>query len=180
MPPVSPDAVVAGGFRVASAVPGRIRLRATDGEGRRSLAAVADELRSSAEVMAADVRTRSASLVVRFDPVHASDVADRLGALGVDLRIGVPDAPPDPATTVVGAAAAAANRAVGRRLDGTDLRALVPLGLGLMAARRAMRGEERLADAPWYVLAWYASQTFWKFHGDGTVARGAAAAGEGG
>ncbi|MBA2638232.1 MAG: hypothetical protein H0U79_08460 [Solirubrobacterales bacterium] len=103
-----------------------------------------------------------------FDPEHASNVADGLHALGVDSTAKAPAVHGDPATAVA-SAVSGANRAVAHRLGGTDLRALVPLGLGLLAARRAMRGEERLADAPWYVLAWYASETFMKFHGGATT-----------
>ncbi len=45
---------------------------------------------------------------------------------------------------------------------GHRLRTLVPLTYGLLAARQFVRGEQRLADAPWYMLAWYASQSFQK------------------
>ena len=152
----------AGGLRVASAVPGRIRLRA-DRSSATELAGVAHELGSWPQIAEVDLRPRSASIVVRFDAVHATSVADGLLDLGVDLRAGVPLSVPSPPAAAVATAAAAGNAAFARRL-GTDLRTLVPLGLGLMAARRAMRGEERLADAPWYVLAWYASETYLKFH----------------
>lgn len=156
---MSPDGLGASGTRVVSAVPGRIRLRATHAEGRRRLASLADELSGFEEVASVEVRASSASVLVRFDPNDAREVADRLLSLGVDLRVGA--APPPPASAA--AAAGWANAAVARRLDGTDLRTLVPLGLGLMAARRAMQGEDRLSEAPWHVLAWYATQTFWKF-----------------
>lgn len=159
------------GVRVVSAVPGRIRLRA-DRASAAALGAVADALGSWPQIAAVDHRPRSGSIVVRFDPVHASAVADGLLELGVDLRAGVPLSVPSPPASAVASAAAAGNAAVARRLGGTDLRALVPLGLGLMAARRAMRGEERLADAPWYVLAWYASETYLKFHGGAAGAAG--------
>lgn len=161
----------AGGLRVVSAVPGRIRLRANRSSAMQ-LAAVADELGSWPQIAAVDLRPTSGSLVVRFDPVHATSVADGLLDLGVDLRAGVPLSLPSPPAAAVATAAAAGNAAVARRLGGTDLRALVPLGLGLMAARRAMRGEERLADAPWYVLAWYASETYLKFHSGAAGAAG--------
>lgn len=150
-------------LRVVSAVPGRIRLRAGR-SGAAELGAMADELGSWPQIAAVDLRPRSGSLVVRFDPLHAATVADGLLDLGVDVRAGVRLPVPTHPASAVATAAAAGNAAVARRLGGTDLRVLVPLGLGLMAARRAMRGEERLADAPWYVLAWYASETYAKFH----------------
>lgn len=164
------DETAARGVGVASAVPGRIRLRAIDRAGRQSLASLAEALGTSPDVTAVHVRSQSSSLVVRFDPERASAVADRLLERGVDVRAGAPSPVSRSPATAIEVAAGSANRAVGRRLDGTDLRVLVPLGLGLLAVRRAMRGDQRLADAPWYVLAWYASETFWKFHGGGVTA----------
>ena len=113
----------------------------------------------------AQLRPQSGSLIVNYDSEHASAVTDGLRALGVNPVITEPSAAPGDPTVAVGNAAARANRAVGRRLDGWDLRSLVSLGLGLLAARSAMRRDDRLADAPWYVLAWYASETFMKAHG---------------
>jgi hypothetical protein len=154
----------AGGVRVASVITGRIRLRAVGASGRESLASVADAVGDLPQITAAQLRPLSGSLVMSFDPEHASAVADGLRALGVNPITDRPAAPGDP-TVAIGSAVARANRAVGRQLDGWDLRSLVSLGLGLLAARSAMRGDDRLADAPWYVLAWYASQTFMKVHG---------------
>lgn len=159
------DEIPATGLQLASAVPGRIRLRAIDPAGRQRLGSLADELGSWPDVTGVQVRDQSSSLVVRFAPEDATAVADRLLELGLHQRpSGAPPVSRGPATAIQ-AATSTANRAVGRRLGGTDLRVLVPLGLGVLAARRAMSGDHRLADAPWYVLAWYASETFWKFRG---------------
>ncbi len=158
----------ASGVRVASAIAGRLRLRAVGVPGREHLAAVADAMGSWPEIRSAQLRSQSGSLVVSFDPAHASSVADRLRALGIEPTARAPAVHRDPATAIEGTVSAA-NRALAGRLEGTDLRTLVPLGLGLLAARRAMRADDRLADAPWYVLAWYASETFMKFHGGATT-----------
>lgn len=158
----------ASGVRVASALTGRIRLRAFGGSGHESLASVADAVEDWPEVSSAQLRPQSLSLVLSFDPARASAVTEGLRALGVNSVTARPAVPNDGAVAL-GSVVAGANRAMARRLDGTDLRTLVPLGLGLLAARRAMRGDDRLADAPWYVLAWYASETFMKFHGRATV-----------
>lgn len=152
------------GMRVASAIKGRIRLRAVGAGGRESLASVADAVEDWPEITSAQLRARSGSLVVSFDPKRASTVADGLRELGVDPTADRPPAPSHPAVAIE-SAVAGANRVVARRLDGLDLRTLVPLGLGLLAARSAMRRDERLADAPWYILAWYASETFLKATG---------------
>jgi hypothetical protein len=155
----------ASGVRIASAITGRIRLRAVGASGRESLASVADAVGGLPGITVAQLRPQSGSLIVNYDPEHASAVTDGLRALGVNPVITEPSAAPGDPTVAVGNAAARANRAVGRRLDGWDLRSLVSLGLGLLAARSAMRRDDRLADAPWYVLAWYASETFMKAHG---------------
>lgn len=154
----------ASGLRAVSAIPGRIRLRAV-AHGEPELSSVAEELDSWPTVTSVQMRDRSSSVIVRFPPQHTNEVADGLLQLGVDLQaIGRPLSEDDPAA-VIAAAGRRANGAVAARLRGTDLRLLLPLGLGLISLRRAMRGGDRLADAPWYVLAWYASETFWKFHG---------------
>ena len=167
------NAIGFGAVRVASAVPGRVRLQ-VDPSRRAALADLAEELGTWPQVTGVELRERSASIVLRFAPEHLPAVSDGLVGLGVDLRRGSTAGSPSP-PEVIAAAASAGNRAVGQRLAGTDLRTLVPLGLGLLAARRAMRGDDRLADAPWYVLAWYATETFWKFHGGAAGARDAAA-----
>jgi len=45
-----------------------------------------------------------------------------------------------------------------------DLRSVVPVAFGALALRQIIRDFGELGAAPWYVLAWYAFDTFWKFH----------------
>lgn len=45
-----------------------------------------------------------------------------------------------------------------------DLRMLLSMGLGAIALRQLFLRGLRLDDIPWYVLAWYALDTFVKFH----------------
>lgn len=151
--------------RLASSVPGRLRLRLpATGEGRDRLTAAAGELEAHAELLTADVRPRSGSLVIRYDPVDSVDVWVRLRELGLPVR----DAPDDAATAVldpstrVMTALKGLDAVVPRVAAGHDLRTLVPLTYGVLAARQFLRGEQRLSEAPWYVLAWYASETFQK------------------
>ncbi len=149
---------------IASAVPGRIRLRAARRATAEQLIETARAVQSLPGVTDAEVRAQSASIVVRFDPRDAEAVEAGLRETGVDLPADAVSRRGDPAK-VVADAARAMNGAVGRRVPAGDLRLLLPLGLGLLSVRQAMRGRDRLADAPWYVLAWYASETFFKFHG---------------
>ncbi|MEL7505053.1 MAG: DUF5132 domain-containing protein [Cyanobacteria bacterium J06554_6] len=45
-----------------------------------------------------------------------------------------------------------------------DLRMLLSMGLGAIALRQLMRRGLQLDDMPWYVMAWYAFDTFVKLH----------------
>lgn len=146
-----------------SAAPGRIRLRAAGG-GRAAdqLEDTARALGAAPDVTAVEVRPRSGSVVVRFEPGGASKVEEQLRAMGVTAEDTL--AGKDPAT-VIASGAGALNRAVASRVGGHDLRLLMPLALGLLSTRQALRGRDRLADAPWYVLAWYAAESFMRHHG---------------
>ena len=157
---------------VVSTVPGRLRIRVARGPSAAGeLAGVARALDALDEVTEVAVRLHAASVVAQFDPRDAASVTDRLEALGVTVpAAGHPGAAEDPAA-VVRDAAGALNAAVARRVPNADLRTLVPLGLGLLSVRQALRGRDRLGDAPWYLLAWYASETFFKFHGVPETAR---------
>lgn len=111
------------------------------------------------------LRASAASAVVEFEPDQTGTVLDGLSALGIGAP-GASEAPAEADTAaVIRIAAQGIDRAVAGRAAGADLRLLVPLGLGLLSLRKALLGDDRLADAPWYLLAWYASETFFRFHG---------------
>ncbi len=149
--------------RVVSATPGRLRVRLPAGAGSDGLAAVMDALGGRVEVTRVEARWRTGSVVVEYDPAAVEAVWGVLGELGLPTATRVAGSADPEAARVLGALTRA-NDLVARRTGGTDLRTLVPVGLGMLALRQLLRGEQRLADAPWYVLAWYASETFQKFH----------------
>jgi len=146
-------------MRVVSAVPGRVRLRlllpAADGE---RLAALAEALEARPEVFEVLLRRSSGSIIVRHDTQPAALAAfdEALSALGVTPASAVNQGV---AADRMHGAAVAVNGMVART-TGSDLRLLAPLTLGLLSLRRAMRGGPRIGDAPWYVLAWYAWETY--------------------
>ena len=151
--------------RVVSLVPGRLRLRLpTNAAGRSSLAAASEELAAHGDLLVAESRPRSASLVVSYDPGRTVDVWVRLRALGLqvaDAPVGASIEARDPGLRVM-TAVKALDAVVPRFTAGHDLRTLIPLTYGLLAVRQLVRGEQRLQNAPWYVLAWYASESFQK------------------
>lgn len=57
------------------------------------------------------------------------------------------------------------NKRVGQATEGLiDLRLLVPIGLGALAIRQLLRNGLQIEGAPWYVLAYYAFDSFIKLH----------------
>lgn len=155
-----------GSASVVSAVPGRLRIRVARGRSAAGeLDRVERALDTIGEVTEVAVRPHARSVVAHFDPRDAAAVTDRLQALGIAPVTDAAGRWGDPAV-VVRDAAGVVNGAVARRVPHGDLRTLVPLGLGLVSVRQALRGPDRLRDAPWYLLAWYASETFFRFHGE--------------
>ena len=149
--------------RVASSIPGRLRLRlpATP-EGRSRLSAAAAELAGDPESLIVHLKPASASLVVEYDPAGATSVWSRLRGLGLPgSETESSPAVTDPGNRVI-AAAGVLDAQVTRRTHGHGLRTLIPIGFGMLAARQLLRDTERIGDAPWYMLAWYASETFQK------------------
>ncbi len=156
--------------RIASALPGRLRLRVVPARGGRpQLAAAAEALVAHSFVSAATANLQTGSLLVQYDTAQHDAVWIELQQLGLNVpTVPAPDAQPaaEPAARVTNGLARL-NRFVGARTGGNDLRTLVPLGFGLMALRQFITDDQRLSDAPWYVLAWYASGTFQKYNQPG-------------
>jgi Heavy metal associated domain 2 len=48
-----------------------------------------------------------------------------------------------------------------------DLRSVFPASLGVLALRRLLAAPGQLGAAPWYVLAWYAFDAYWKLNESG-------------
>lgn len=146
---------------IAGAIAGRFRLRLVRGPNLSAeLAGLAQDLEAMPEIADVEVRPHSASVVIGFDPRATATIEAQL--LGMGIRPHQPAktrARQDPATTILDAASAL-DRAVARRVPGVNLRLLVPLTLGLLSVRQFVRGDDRLTEAPWYLLAMYAADSF--------------------
>jgi hypothetical protein len=112
----------------------------------------------------------ASSLVVLYDRARV----DAPAVLAALARAGLRLAEPSPVEVSVLEDGSALGRSVqdffgnfdervARLTGGTaDLRTLVPLGLAALAVREIMAG--RVAAAPWYTLAWWAFDAFYKLH----------------
>lgn len=150
--------------RIVSSVPGRLRVRlGDDAAGGHRLASAVEALSASTSISTATPGWKTASLLIEYDVAKADSAWSELKQLGLgpDVRTTAAQPAMHPSTRVT-RTVAGANALVRRRTGGNDLRALAPLGLGLLALRQFVWDDQRLADAPWYVLAWYASEIFQK------------------
>jgi copper chaperone CopZ len=151
---------------VVSVIPGRLRLRLT-GRWRAAeeLRRVTEALQELTGVSEAKASERTGSVIVRFEPeaVGPDDLAASLSRLGLELGPATSTAPQSgPGRVATGARAL--DGFVQRGTGGLELRLLVPVGLGLLAARQALTAGQELRRAPWYVLGWYAFDSFLKLN----------------
>lgn len=99
------------------------------------------------------------------------DLGVILGAVtDTELPFGSEAAGNSKVATDLTSALADLNNQIGLAANGViDLRTLVPLGLGALAIRQLLRNGIQFESAPWYVLAYYAFDSFIKLHATATT-----------
>ena len=168
--------------RVASAIPGRLRLRSAQ---LRNDEALAERLRAALDAVEtitdASVNVRTGSVLVHYDDEQLDDLPtliDRAAAVGV-LPEGLdPDAlkalvnshangsPPRNFHAAVQRFFTSVNDAVGDLTGGAiDLTGIAPLTLLGLGARRLLRGGP-LEPVPWFTYLWFAFTLFVTFAPD--------------
>lgn len=162
---------------ISHSVPGRLRVRVeADTTGQRNN--VLDAIKTlNARPGVDHVRTdrRTGSALVTYDPDELS-VDDAVALLrNADAAL-ESLAPPVVASAIEGGISDAAavvrggmrtaNGSVMRATRGTvDIRVLLPIALAGLSARQLVRNGIGLKTMPWYVLAYYAFDSFIKLHG---------------
>ncbi len=151
---------------IVSHAPGRVRLRVSHAHRTpQQMKQIAAQLEAHPDV--SDVRTnvKTGSIVVHHKRENSSREAvystlKDLGIIFNHVTHGESDAGAEVAN-----AFADLNQRVADATDGrVDLRFLVPLGLGTLAVRQLLVKGLQLEIVPWYVLAWYAFDSFIKLH----------------
>ena len=155
---------------MAHASPGRIRLkmdRATT--DLTALALVARQFREHEGTYDLTLNDTTRSLLICYEPSarQLEEVIELIRESGVPLEI---DDYPEglPLTTDASALGYAIETAAGRlnrwvadrTSGGADLRSAIPVGFALLALREVL--SRRATAAPWYALAWYAFDSYWK------------------
>jgi copper chaperone CopZ len=160
---------------VVHAIPGRLRLRLERaGLSSEFVAALETTLLSTPGVHEVRVTVQTGSVVIRFDPAQldperliaqarASQLLELVRAdRPEDLVKAVP-------TSLTAARVQRAFHEVDVRLSELsqgrwDLRSVVPAAFGVLALRQIVTNFGDLAGVPWYALAWYAFDSFWKLN----------------
>ena len=166
--------------RVVHAVPGRVRVRLdtrplADDRGsalRRALLALPD-------IDEVQITPRTASVVIVYDP-EAFDTHGLIERLR-RARLLALDPPSDDPYAGRGLPLSETARGIRRTFHGAnvrlseitngrwDLRSVFPFALGALALRQFVADSGALGAAPWYVLAWYAFDSFWKLNQEQAV-----------
>jgi hypothetical protein len=174
--------------RIASSVPGRVRVRVRHPRRHpRLMQHAEDRLREQAGVGAVETNPVTGSVVVRYDPQQRSthEILDVLRDLGViigDVAHAEDELPGGDAGDRAVAAAIGPvghsqtaltmvdavddlNQRLHRFTGGVvDLKVLFPLSLGAIGVTKVLRDGLQLGDIPGYVLLWYAFDAFYKLH----------------
>jgi hypothetical protein len=163
--------------QVVHASPGRLRLRVSRAaleNGTWSLAERA--LTGMAGVQQVRPNALASSIVVYYDDgvVSVSGLLDALARAGLTVvdstTVPAPPAERSHLARSIESFFGSADGEVTRLTNGrTDLRTLVPIGLGALALREILAG--RVGPAPWFTLAWWAFDSFLKLHPPGAPQR---------
>ena len=160
--------------RVVHRVPGRVRIRFGRAEMTpEALARLRQAISEFDGVTRCNANLRTNSLVIHYD---AGLDMDRLaGAVGgLAMEEAAAGEQPDPAherhphsrvARGLNARFAALDRRI-RQLTGhrLDLKLVLPVGFGLLAARQILTSSGGLPAIPWYVLLWYAFDSYLRLH----------------
>lgn len=157
---------------VVSSTRGRMRLRVMPPQGSSErLQRIAEALDARPDLSAAGVNALAGSVVIYHpDEIDAlAQVRETLDPLEIEVaERGLRERSQAVDSSIAERISGVASRldaAVDRATDGVPLRTLIPLGLGALAVRQALRSDARLGEAPWYLLGWYAFDGFLKLHG---------------
>ena len=158
---------------IVSQTPGRIRLRVFPAHRhQQKIAPIVNSLRARLEVerVKTNIPRGSITLLYGRELLSSEDMRIVLQDLGINLV----EVIKEPRRAVSSSSSAAAEvlktatdlnqRVKTATNDAVDLRFLLPLSLGVVAVRQLIVKGWQLDLIPWYVLAWYAFDSFIKLN----------------
>ncbi|GCL36274.1 hypothetical protein SR1949_13760 [Sphaerospermopsis reniformis] len=152
--------------KIVSDTPGRLRLRvAPENRKVEKMQHIANFLTAQPHISQVRTNIHHGSILIHHDHQTGtlSEILETLKDIGIiftDITQGQTEAASGISHAVIDL-----NQRVERATNGiVDLRFLFPLGLGTLAVRQLIIKGLQLEVIPWYVLAWYAFDSFLKFN----------------
>ncbi|MBK1989489.1 hypothetical protein A0J48_018445 [Sphaerospermopsis aphanizomenoides BCCUSP55] len=152
--------------KIISDTPGRLRLRiATENRQPEKIQHIANFLTAQPHITNVRTNIHHGSILIKHDGkaetlAEISAILRDIGIIFADITQGKTEA-----ATGISNAVIDLNQQVEFATNGAvDLRFLFPFGLGLLAMRQLIVKGLQLEVIPWYVLAWYAFDSFFKLN----------------
>ncbi|MBD2292005.1 hypothetical protein H6G06_00545 [Anabaena sphaerica FACHB-251] len=152
--------------KIVSDTPGRLRLRvASENRQAEKMQHIANFLTAQPHITQVRTNIHHGSILIHHDDQTGTlaEILATLRDIGVifaDITQGKTEA-----ATGISNAVIDLNQRVQRATDGTvDLRFLFPFGLSILAVRQLIIKGLQLEVIPWYVLAWYAFDSYLKLN----------------
>jgi hypothetical protein len=154
--------------RIISDTPGRLRLRIAPshrqpGEMQR----IVKMLDAQPNISQVKTNVHNGSIVIHHDRNDESwqNVVATLKDIGIIFAEIATESHTETAATVANAVYDLNSRVDKATNGSVDLRIIFPLSLAMLSIRQLLKQGLRLEIIPWYVLAWYAFDSFIKLHG---------------
>ncbi|KZL51017.1 hypothetical protein A2T98_04435 [Nodularia spumigena CENA596] len=152
--------------KIISNTPGRIRLRISPPHRHpREMQRITNVLKAQSHINQVRTNINYGSMIINHDGKNATleNVLTTLLDLGVtfaDITEGYSEAAEDVKRAIINL-----NKRFEQATSGeVDLRFIFPLGLSMLAVRQIIVKGLQLEIIPWYVLAWYAFDSFIKLN----------------
>ncbi|MGJ5629745.1 HMA2 domain-containing protein [Nostoc sp. CALU 1950] len=149
--------------KVVSSTPGRLRLRVAHSHRQpEKMQRIANALLANPHINQVKTNFHHGSIVINHDGLeNVLATLKDLGIIFADVSEGNTEAAAGVSSAVVDL-----NQRIKQLTHGAfDLRILFPLGLASLSVRQLFKRGLQLEMIPWYVLAWYAFDSFIKLHG---------------
>lgn len=153
--------------KVISSTPGRLRLRVAQMHCQsKDMHRIASVLNANPQVDRVSTNLHSGSITIYHDGKNGSlnNVVATLRDLGV-IFADITEGNTEAAAKVTNAFVDLNQRVRTATNGAVDIRFLFPLGLSTLAVRQLLSKGLQFETIPWYVLAWYAFDSFIKLHG---------------
>ncbi|BAY18358.1 hypothetical protein NIES21_42040 [Anabaenopsis circularis NIES-21] len=154
--------------KIISDTPGRLRLRIAPSHRQTwEIQRIVKMLDAQPNIIQVNTNIQNGSIVIHHDRNDESwqNVLATLKDIGIIFADVTNESHSDTAATIANAVYDLNDRVERATNNVVDLRLIFPLALGCLSVRQLLVRGLQLEIIPWYVLAWYAFDSFIKLHG---------------